>query len=92
MHSLTNVPTKASGLWIRGIVDGEQVSVVCMGGRTPTSWSGMSSSYVGDHMLAKPEALRQMYANDLATAVRMGRDAGYAQAQEDMRRAMGIAR
>lgn len=34
----------------------------------------MTDVFIGNHMLGKP-VLRQMYANDLATAIRMGRDA-----------------
>lgn len=89
MHSLTNVPTKASGLEIRGIADGEQIDVVCMSdnGR---DWSRMTTAYLGDHMLAKPAELRRMYANDLATAIRMGRDAGYEQAKAEIRAVLGV--
>ena len=91
MHSLTNVPTAASGLEIKGRVDGNDISVVCAKRHAPENdYLRMTSTFVGDHMLGKPDDLRQMYARDLATAIRMGRDAGYEQAKAEIRRVLGV--
>lgn len=88
VYSLTNVPTAQSKLEIKGFVEGELVYVLCCEkdslGRDGRS-SGMTSTFVGDHMLAKPAELRRMYADDLANAVRLGRDAGYEQAKAELR-------
>lgn len=97
MHSLTNVPYKRNlQAEIRGVVDGTNVEVRCFDtdriGHGFAS-SGMTSMYIGDHMFEpdKREALRQMVADALATAIRMGRDAGYAQAQQTIRNALGCS-
>jgi hypothetical protein len=94
MYSLTNVPKKSDDLEIKGIVDGENIRIVCAKRHADANddWLGMADSYLGDHMLTKPAALRKMYADDLVTAIRLARDAGYAQAQHDIRLALGISR
>jgi hypothetical protein len=81
---LTNVPTAASKLEIRAIVEGENIDIVCSE-RNSENYIRMTSTFVGDHMLAKPEDLRRMYADDLATAIRLARDAGYRQAKAELR-------
>lgn len=50
----------------------------------------MTSIYVGDHMLTKPQALREMYGRDIAMAIRLARNAGYAQALADVRKVLGL--
>ena len=91
MYRLTNVPTEASGLEIKGVVDGEKIKVVCAKPHAaPNDWVMMTDTFVGDHMLAKPADLRRMYAEALATAIRMGRDAGYQQAKAEIRRVLGV--
>lgn len=93
MYRLVNVPTETSELEINGIVDGETIRIVCQAkGSAPSDYIIMTDTYVGDHMFAKPADLRRMYANDLASAIRMARDAGYAQAQAEIRAALGITR
>jgi hypothetical protein len=93
LYQLTNVPTKASDLEIKGIVNGENIKVVCAKrNAAPGDWLMMTDTHVGDHMLGKPEELRKMYADDLATAIRMGRDAGYEQAKAEIRAALGVSR
>lgn len=60
IFQLTNVPTEASGLEIRGIVEGENISIVQAKPRAgPNDYLRMTSTYVGDHMLAKPDDLRR---------------------------------
>jgi hypothetical protein len=91
MYQLTNVPTATSALEIKGIVNGENVKIVCAKrNAAPDDWVMMTDTYVGDHMLAAPAALRQMYANDLAMAIRMARDAGYEQAKAEIRQVLGV--
>lgn len=90
MYNLTNVPTAASGVPINGEVDGETVRIVCGKDAYGAGGTMMTSTTVGDHMLKNPDALRKMYANDLATAIRLGRDAGYAQAKAEIRRVLGV--
>lgn len=91
MYQLTNVPTEASGLEIRAIVDGENISVVCSKRNAAhNDYLRMTSTFVGDHMLSKPADLRGMYANDLATAIRLARDIGYQQAKAEIRDVLGI--
>ena len=88
-YSFTNIPAKADkDVEIVGSVNGQNVSVHIVD-KQGGHW-GISSSYVGDHMLERPEALRQMIADSVANAIRAGREAGYAQAQRDIRLALGI--
>ena len=97
MHSLTNVPTANMDrdYEIAGIIDGPDVRIVCRR-RHPRERDAigdcvtMTTTLIGDHMLANPQMLREMYARDLATAIRMGRDAGYHQAKAEIRSALGI--
>jgi len=95
MHSLTNVPTEKSGHRIVGFARGENIDIRCLeklprGDMDPGV--NMTSWYIGDHMF-KPENqqhLREAVANVIATAIRMGRDAGYAQAKAEIREALGV--
>lgn len=92
MFRLTNVPRANSGLEIKPHVEGETIYVLC--GAKDSEWRdgkavAMTDTYVGDHMFSKPDELRRMYANDLATAIRMARDVGYAQAMSDIRNLIG---
>lgn len=60
MHSLTNVPTAASGLEVKTVIDGQEIKIVCAERNAdPNHWSVMTSVHVGDHMLQKPDALRE---------------------------------
>ena len=94
MHSLANVPTKTSGLHICTQVDGPAIHI--LRSLEPTAKWGdgksilMTSLHVGDHMMQKPNDLREMYGRDIAMAIRLGRDAGYAQAQADIKAALGL--
>lgn len=93
LHSLTNVPSAASGLEIKPFVEGETIYIVCApknGKWRDGNSVSMTTTFVGDHMLEKPQALREMYAHDLALVISMARDAGYAQAQAEIRAALGI--
>jgi hypothetical protein len=92
MHQLTNVPTEASLCRIEASVNGETIEIRCVEKRGDRPGIGMSSLYVGDHMLSKPEALRQMIGDAICLAIRAGRDAGYHQAKAEIRAALGIER
>lgn len=93
IYSLVNVPRANGKLEIRGYVEGENIYIVA--GERGSKWRDgncvqMTNTFIGNHMLSMPDALRQMYADDIATAIRMGRDAGYAQAKAEIREALGI--
>jgi hypothetical protein len=91
LYQLTNVPTKASDLEIKGIVNGKNIKIVCAKRNAALDdWLMMTNAFVSDLMLAEPELLRKMYADDLATAIRMGRDAGYEQAKAEIRHVLGV--
>jgi hypothetical protein len=93
IHSLTNVPTAASKVEIRTVVDGENVMIVSASKYAePDDYLVMTSTFIGNHMMAKPDDLRRMYASDLAIAIALARDAGYHQAKAEIRDALGIAR
>lgn len=98
IYSLTNAPhRKHDKLHIVGVVKGENIHIICTTNQNLKEWPdghsvSMTSTFVGDHMLSKPEALRQMYANDLATVIRLARDAGYEQARAEIREVLGITR
>ena len=91
IHQLTNIPPKSSKLEIRPVVDGQNILIVCAErNAAPGDHLVMTSTYVGDHMMEKPELLREMYGHDLAAVIRFARDIGYRQAQADMRAALGL--
>lgn len=93
IHQLTNVPTKDSKIEIRPIVDGETIKIVAAERHAaPNDYSVMTTTFIGNHMMEKPELLREMYARDLATVIQYARDAGYRQAQIDICRALGLPR
>lgn len=55
-------------------------------------WWRIADMYVGDHMFEsdKRDALRKMYGRDVVTALNRGIQLGYAKAQADIRRALGV--
>lgn len=88
MYSMTNVPIAASRHQIKAHVNGENIDIRHVEQPGTMGW-GMSSLYLGDHMLTRPEELRQMVGDAIAFAITAGRDAGYRQAQADIRQSMG---
>ena len=93
LYNLTNVPTEASGLEIKEIINGENIKIVCAAKHAaPDDWLMMTSTYVGDHMFKMPDEMRKMYASDIISAIRMARRAGYNQAKAEIRAALGIPR
>jgi hypothetical protein len=90
MYSVTNIPTEKSRHQIKALVEGDAILIRAV--EQPGTYGiGMTTMHVGDHMLAKPEALRKMIGEAITVAIRFGRDAGYAHAQADMRRVIGAA-
>jgi hypothetical protein len=89
IFSVVNVPTAASKLEMRPIIDGENISIVCS---EPGSndYVAITSTFVGNHMFSRPEDLRRMYANDLIAVIRMARDIGYHQAKADIRAVLEV--
>lgn len=95
MHRLTNVPTKDQDreIEIRVVVDGSNIKIVrAKRDAAKDDWAGMTEVYVGDHMLSRPDDLRRMIGDAVASAIRLGRDAGYNQAKREIRNALGIER
>lgn len=96
LYNLTNVPrASAKNLHIGWAVKGEMVHILCTVNQNTKEWPdgqgvSMTSVLVGDHMFSNPEALRQMYASDLVTAIQLARDAGYEQARAEIREALGV--
>lgn len=89
MYQIANIPSEKSRCQIKARVDGESIDIRCVD-EPGTVGLGMTSLYVGDHMLGKPEALRQMIGDTICFAIRAGRDAGYAQAKAEIRRTLGL--
>lgn len=95
LYRVVNVPTEQSGMEIEGVVEGENVLVIARARGPDSKWRDgksrlITETLVGDHMLIRPHDLRRMYASDLASAIRLARDAGYGQAQAVIRAALGI--
>lgn len=95
MYSLTNIPHAKANAEIVARVDGAHVKLVCVdkGHRDdPMRSSGIGDLYIGDHMFERPDDLRAMVGQALVFAIEKGRAVGYAQAQGDIRDALGIER
>lgn len=95
MHSLTNVPRAADkDRDIQVVVDGSDIRIVNAPARyvDALDTSTMTTIHLGDHMLLaeRYDDLRNMIGRDIATAIRMGRDAGYRHAQMEIRDALGL--
>lgn len=54
--------------------------------------TGVCSLYIGPHMFEADmhDHLRRMVAEAIVAAIREGREAGYSQAQADIRKALGV--
>lgn len=94
MYNLTNIPHHKDRREVECRVDGETVRLIAHDKQAVDGFRelGMDTLFVGDHMLAKPEALRQMIGSALVHAVIRARDVGYRQAQADIRDALGVKR
>ena len=92
MWSLTNVPpASAKEIEMRAIVEGQNIKIVrAKKHAAENDWVRMVDFFVGDHMLAKPDDLRQMIGDNIIAAILRARDAGYAQAKAEIRSALGI--
>lgn len=93
MYNLVNVPMASEKeVEIRPRVDGAQVMLVwAKKGAPQHDWVRMVDTYISDHLLSQPQALREKIAQEMAYLVQAARDAGYAHAQYEIRRALGIA-
>jgi hypothetical protein len=94
MYNIVNIPHHKDRRQIGCRVDGETVRLVAVDRTAPEGFQelGMDTMYVGDHMLTKPEGLREMIGLALVHAVIRGREVGYRQAQADIREALGVKR
>lgn len=93
IFSLTNVPAARDSREIKGVVEGPNIYIVAA--EKGSKWRDGNSvqmvmTQIGDHLLDKPDVLKQMYADDIANAIRLGRDAGYQQALREVRDTLGI--
>jgi len=97
MYSVVNIPHAENK---RAVLSGSadaghaKVRVVDPKIDPPYNSCGVCDLFIGEHMF-EPENrdhLRKMVADALVTAIEKGRDAGYAQAQADIRKALGIPR
>lgn len=97
MYRIVNIPhanNKRAEL-IASVDQGHaKVTVVDSQGTPPYNSCGVCDLYIGDHMFEpeKRDDLRMMVGRALVLAIEKGRDAGYAQAQADIRGALGIDR
>jgi hypothetical protein len=94
MYNLTNIPHHKDRREVDSRVDGETVRLIAFDRQAPEGFQelGMDTLFVGDHMLDKPEALREMIGRALVHVVIRARDVGYRQAQADIRDALGVKR
>lgn len=97
MHSIVNIPhadNKRAVLTASVDQDHAKVDVVDPKGEPPYNSTGVCGLYIGDHMFEADnhDVLRMMVAKAICYAIEKGRDAGYAQAQFDIRAALGIPR
>jgi hypothetical protein len=92
MYSLTNIPHHKARAEVDSRVEGESVRLVAYDRQAPEGFQDltMDTMFIGDHMLSKPQALREMVGRALVHAVIRARDVGYRQAQADIRDALGI--
>jgi hypothetical protein len=92
MYNLVNVPAASEKeIEIQPRVDGQNVMLVRIRkGAPPNQWVRMADTYIGDNLLSRPQALREKIAWEMAYLVQAARDAGYAQAQYEIRQALGI--
>jgi hypothetical protein len=94
MYNLVNVPHKNDRAEIDSRVDGQTVMIVAVdrnfrAENKPFGELRMDDLYIGDHMLENPQALREMIGRAMVHAIIRARDIGYAQAQADIRKAIG---
>lgn len=95
MYSVVNIPhaSNARAVLTASVErDHAKVAVVDPKMEAPYNSCGVCDLFIGEHMFepGKRDALRKMVADALVTAIEKGRDAGYAQAQTDIRRSLGI--
>lgn len=95
MYSVVNIPhasNKRAELTAFAEDGHAKVKVVDPGIEPPYNACGVCDMFIGDHMFEpdKRDDLRMMVARALVTAIEKGRDAGYRQAQADIRNALGV--
>lgn len=97
MYSVVNIPhadNKRAELTASVDSGHAKVTVVDPKIEPPYNFCGVCDLYIGEHMFEpdKRDDLRMMVARALVTAIEKGRDAGYSQAQANIRAALGIPR
>lgn len=89
----TNIPHEGNkDFTIEKCVEGSSVYIVAShkGSEWRKGAVQITSLLVSDHLLAKPDVLRNYIGDAICAALRQGRRAGYRQAQRDIRDSMGI--
>lgn len=95
MHRIVNIPhadnTRAR---LTASVENETayVKVIDPNEVSPINATGVCEMFIGEHMFEpdKRDCLRMMVAKAIVFAIQRGRDAGYSQAQADIRGALGV--
>jgi hypothetical protein len=95
LYRIVNVP-EASNKDVDLVVsiDGSNVYVKAVDKRSEFNSSGVCDLFIGEHLFEpdKHDWLRKMVGDAIVTAILQARDIGYRQAQDDIRRAIGISR
>lgn len=95
MYRVVNVPHASNKrAQLTPSVENETVYIKIIDPQTapPFNATGVCDMFIGDHMFTADmrDALRMMVGRALVTAIEQGRDAGYSQAQADIRKALGV--
>ena len=97
MYQVVNIPhAKDDRAQLAPEVDGAAVKIVVIDPKMapPYNKTRVCDLYIGDHMFqpAMQGSLREMVAKAIISGIEAGRRAGYAQAQADIRDALGVPR
>lgn len=97
MHTIANIPhasNKRAELVASVKDDSVYVQVIDPKTAPPFNAIGVCDMFIGDHMFAPAmrDDLRMMVGRALVFVIEKARDAGYRQAQSDIRDALGISR
>ena len=95
LYQMTNVPVMDDDLTISIETIGDNVTLWQAKASEPNNrnhWWRIADIYVGDHLFEpdKQELLRKMYGQDVVFALNRGIQLGYAKAQSDIRKALGV--
>ena len=95
MYRLVNVPHHTSRCKVETRIKNGSVHIVLHDPKIEKKEFadlGMCDLYIGEHMFDKPDELRKMVGDAMRYLILEARDAGYRQAQADIRGALGMNR